>query len=91
MVPFTQKFSGAKIDKRLPEQLLSEADGIFAWCVRGAIEWYQTLEMTEGVSGIGSCKAVEDASNDYKSDNDTLTNFIEDTILKEEGLSLIHI
>ena len=85
VVPFTQKFAGAKIDKRLPEQLLSEAEGIFAWCVRGAIEWSQTLEMTEGVSGIGSCKAVEDASNDYKSDNDTLTNFIEDTILKEEG------
>lgn len=39
MVPFTVTIPSAQRDKRLPERLLSERDGILAWALQGCLEW----------------------------------------------------
>lgn len=39
MVPFTVTIPTAQRDKRLPERLLAERDGILAWALQGCLEW----------------------------------------------------
>jgi P4 family phage/plasmid primase-like protien len=39
MVPFTVTIPPARRDKRLPERLLAERDGILAWALQGCLEW----------------------------------------------------
>jgi putative DNA primase/helicase len=39
MVPFTVTIPPAQRDKRLPERLLAERDGILAWALQGCLEW----------------------------------------------------
>jgi phage/plasmid-associated DNA primase len=39
MVPFTVTIPAAKRDKRLPDRLLAERDGILAWALQGCLEW----------------------------------------------------
>ncbi len=39
MVPFTVTIPPDQRDKRLPERLLAERDGILAWALQGCLEW----------------------------------------------------
>ena len=61
LIPFNQQFSGDKDDKQLRETLRTEAPGILAWAVRGALEWKE--------KGLGSAQAIASATKDYKSQN----------------------
>ena len=85
IIPFTQTFSGSKVNSTLYEQLLQERDGIFHWCVDGAYHWYKELKKSGGKSGLGPCKAIDDATEEYKSENDVLGNFIKECIEKSPG------
>lgn len=68
MIPFLASFKGAQGDTTLKETLKSEAPGILAWCVRGSVAWYR--------DELGTCKAVEDATLNYREENDTVSQFI---------------
>ena len=85
IIPFNQEFSGPKVDSTLYDQLLKERDGIFKWCVDGAYHWYRELEKSGGKTGLGPCKAIDEATEDYKSENDVLGNFINDNVVVEVG------
>jgi len=76
VVPFNAKFDGAKVDPGLRKKLLIERDGIFAWLVEGARQYY--------ADGLGQPpEACELATSDYRSDNDPLSSFIEERLMRD--------
>ena len=85
IIPFTQTFSGPRVNSTLYEQLLKERDGVFKWCVDGAYHWYKELKKSGGKSGLGPCKAIDEATEEYKSENDVLGNFITECIETSPG------
>ncbi|MFB7823831.1 phage/plasmid primase, P4 family [Streptomyces hydrogenans] len=77
LVPFEAEFRGAKVDKSLPATLRDEAEGILAWAVRGAMEWYAT-----GLQEPGSVSA---ATQDYRESEDRLAEFIAARLVVDPG------
>ena len=57
MVPFTVTIPPAQRDKRLPERLLAERDGILAWALQGCLEWQRV--------GLRPPATVLAATNEY--------------------------
>ena len=70
MVPFTVTIPAAKRDKRLPDRLLAERDGILAWALQGCLEWQQ--------HGLRPPPAVMAATEDYFEAEDALGRWIEE-------------
>ena len=70
MVPFTVTIPAAKRDKRLPDRLLAERDGILAWALQGCLEWQK--------SGLRPPPAVMAATDDYFEAEDALGRWIEE-------------
>jgi putative DNA primase/helicase len=70
LIPFTQRFDGAKADPKLPAKLREELPGVPAWAVRGCVEW--------GPNGLGSAAAVESATAEYRAETDVIERFFED-------------
>lgn len=72
LVPFTQKFEGAKQDKTLIEKLRSEQEkaGIMRWLVEGCLEWQRV--------GLNPPEEVVQATAEYRSENDKLKDWIDD-------------
>ena len=85
VVPFNQRFSGSKVDSTLYNQLLKEKDGILKWCIDGAYHWHDQIQKSGGKTGLGPCKAIDEATEDYKSENDVLSHFINYTVEVEVG------
>jgi putative DNA primase/helicase len=71
LIPFNVRFgpSGSKpIDKDLEHKLAAEFPGIFNWLVKGYQLWK--------AEGLTKPKAIEEASLDYQSENDTVARWI---------------
>ncbi|WP_053058164.1 phage/plasmid primase, P4 family [Rubrobacter aplysinae] len=68
LVPFNQRFADNP-DTGLPAKLAEERAGIFAWMVRGALDWYE--------NGLGCPEAVAAATKEYREEMDTLGDFLE--------------
>ena len=85
VVPFARRFTTDQIDQNLREKLMQEKEGIVAWCVRGAMNWYKENQATGGRSGIGSCAAIEEATAIYRSDNDLFSKFLEACVEQKSG------
>ncbi|MBO9423191.1 hypothetical protein J7444_00580 [Labrenzia sp. R4_1] len=77
VVPFARRFSQDQMDQRLREKLVEEAEGILAWCVRGAVNWHRRMAETNGRSGLGECSAVDEATREYRSEHDRISLFLE--------------
>ncbi|MGW1828871.1 phage/plasmid primase, P4 family [Streptomyces tubercidicus] len=75
LIPFEATFRGAKADKGLPAALRAEAEGILAWAVRGAQEWYE--------HGLGEPTSVANATQDYRESEDRLAEFIAARLVQE--------
>ena len=73
-VPFEVVIPENEVDKALPEKLKAELPGILAWAVRGCVEWQ--------LQGLGFPKAVEDATQKYKEQEDVLNQFITECCVK---------
>jgi P4 family phage/plasmid primase-like protien len=69
LVPFGQRFEGANRDPKLPDKLKQELPGIFAWMVRGALDWQE--------NGLGCPEAVAAATKEYREEMDSLGDFLE--------------
>ena len=67
LVPFDVSFLGRE-DRGLAAELQIELPGILAWAVQGCLEWQR--------DGLGSCDAVEHATSEYRTDEDTLGAFL---------------
>lgn len=70
LIPFNVRFEGDQKDPNLEAKLLAEMPGILAWAVRGAVEWHR--------QGLGNCKAVEAATEEYRGESDSLALFLAD-------------
>jgi putative DNA primase/helicase len=70
LIPFTQRFDGKKADPKLPEKLREELPGVLAWAVEGWVAWV--------ANGLGSSRAVDAATAEYRSETDVLDRFFED-------------
>lgn len=77
LIPFTATFKGAKKDTSLPAKLRGEAEGILAWAVRGAMEWY--------ANGLGEPVSVQSATADYRESEDRLLEFLVARCVQEPG------
>jgi putative DNA primase/helicase len=70
-IPFHRQFTGDEQDKTLVAKLTSEAPGILAWIVRGAVEWQRRgLEPVPG--------PVLHATSAYKEESDPLSEFLQE-------------
>jgi putative DNA primase/helicase len=70
VIPFLAYFGPDRQDKELPQKLLAEAAGILAWIVEGARRWLQ--------EGLGEAQAVSEATNRYRTEMDTLSDWLQD-------------
>jgi putative DNA primase/helicase len=69
LVPFNVSFAERE-DPELAAKLAGEAEGILAWLVEGCLEWQE--------SGLGTCDAVERATDLYRSESDTIGRFVQE-------------
>ncbi|MEO3974415.1 phage/plasmid primase, P4 family [Streptomyces sp. CAU 1734] len=77
LIPFEAEFRGAAVDPTLASTLRAEAEGILAWAVRGAVEWY--------ASGLDEPRSVSSATQDYRESEDRLAEFIAARLVQEDG------
>lgn len=78
VIPFEREFSGGDRDKDMGKKLLAEREGIFAWLVEGARRYY-----AEGLQDTPA--ACVRATDDYIHDNDVLSRFIAECMVKVPG------
>jgi putative DNA primase/helicase len=69
LVPFNVTIADDKQDAMLPAKLRAEYPGILAWCVEGCLDWQD----------LGLCipAAVEDATKEYRAEQDLIGQFLE--------------
>jgi P4 family phage/plasmid primase-like protien len=80
-IPFTEHIQKAERDLNLKAKLQAEYEGILAWAVEGAVRWY--------AEALGSCPAVERATDAYRSEQDTVANFIAECCELGAGLTAV--
>ncbi|MBM7770885.1 putative DNA primase/helicase [Actinokineospora baliensis] len=76
LIPFTREF-GADKDPGLPAHLLTESQGIAAWAVRGATEWYR--------GGLREPESVMAAVREYRRSVDLLDGFLPGVLVRDES------
>lgn len=73
LVPFTVRIPDEKLDKDLPEKLRNEMPGILRWMVQGCQRWQR--------EGLGIPQEIEEATNNYRDEMDTMGNFLNEYCL----------
>jgi putative DNA primase/helicase len=76
LIPFAVTIQEDEIDRDLASKLLTEAEGILAWAVAGAVRWYQ--------EGLGKPEIVQFAGRQWRSDSDQFGRFIEECCITGE-------
>lgn len=70
LVPFLERFTGARCDPLLPERLRAELPGILAWFIEGARKWAR--------DGLAIPDKVRAASAEYLAANDDISLWLDD-------------
>lgn len=74
VLPFENLVPSASMDLDLDDTLAAEAPGILRWLVEG-YRFYQR-------DGLGTCRAVDDATAEYRRESDVLGRFIEEQCVR---------
>jgi putative DNA primase/helicase len=77
LIPFQRWFAPDERDYDLDRKLLAEAEGIAAWAVRGAVEWY--------ARGLADPKLISDETREYRETSDSLAGFYPGVLAVAEG------
>lgn len=90
LVPFTQQFwdidkgeyghPDFQADKTLLKRLRDELPGILAWAVQGCLEWQR--------NGLQQPPSVTDATANYRSDQDVLSQFLAESCILDPYASV---
>lgn len=72
LIPFNVTIPEPERDEHLLDKLLDEMPGIFAWAVGGCAMWQ--------ADGLDEPDEVKAATQEYRADNDILTDFINDRL-----------
>ena len=57
--------------------------------VRGAVTWSEELQKTNAITGLGSCKAIDQSIEEYRYDNDLSARFIEECLVRDNDFGSI--
>jgi putative DNA primase/helicase len=76
LIPFTAQISPEEQDKNLTTKLRTELSGILNWALRGLRRWE--------ADGLNPPACVTDGTAEYREDQDTLGDFLEECIQREE-------
>lgn len=79
LIPFLVSFLDRQ-DKELVTTLRAELPGILNWAIDGCIGWL--------TSGLGMAKAVTEATNEYRSESDSVADFMADCLLVNSDASI---
>jgi phage/plasmid-associated DNA primase len=79
-VPFNYRVSEGDENKNLLTELLAEREGILAWMVRGAIQYAK--------DGLGTCSAVEAATEAYVKENNSVALFLDDCVKAVDSMDI---
>lgn len=71
LVPWEADIPASMRDKALKDKLLAERNGIFAWLMRGLLDWKK--------HGLIEPEDVRLATNEYRDDSDTIGRFLRQT------------
>jgi len=74
LIPFAVRIPRADQDRTLRDKLVAEGRGIVNWAVQGYLEWNANERQ------IDLAPAIHDATNDYRTQQDTIGQFIDDNI-----------
>lgn len=80
LVPFDKEIADHEVDKSLREDLLKEAPGILNWMANGARLWYE--------EGLGACPVIDEATREYREEQDILGRLIEEKCEIGDGLEV---
>ena len=87
LIPFTMSFvdnptakNERQRDPDLAEKLKAEAPGVLAWLVRGAVAWRR--------DGLRPPESVRLATEAYRTDEDTVGQFLEEACIEERNASV---
>ena len=70
LIPFTVTVPPQQRDRRLPERLLNEGDGILAWALEGCLAWQS--------EGLCQPACVAEATDAYFDEEDTIGEFLDE-------------
>jgi putative DNA primase/helicase len=79
-IPFTVTIADEEKNEQLGEKLRAELPGILAWAVKGCLAWQE--------HGLQPPQAIMQATEDYKSDMDTIGRFIDDCCIILESVQV---
>lgn len=68
LIEWRAHFTGASKDVTLPAVLEAEAEGVLAWAIQGAVQWY--------ANGLQEPEAITAVTTDYRTQSDILVDFI---------------
>lgn len=72
LIPFNVTIDDKKVNPNLPKELEAELPGILNWAVKGCMKWQQ--------EGLKPPVEVQAATDDYKQEMDSISDFIEDCL-----------
>lgn len=81
LVPFLRYFAPAERDPHLDRKLFAEAEGIAAWAVRGAVQWY--------AGGLRDPQVITGASREYRETSDPLAGFLPGVLERDDDSATV--